>query len=138
MPKWRINTPEPGAFVEGIGMLKPGTEVELPEKHIVRRNRDGKPIRVRVAIKPRASWEPLDDAAKKLFDELREGYDEPKRALFDKKHNFHRNADQHEGEEVIEDLVAAGVEEEVVDEDETVDEAAGGKKPKKSKRAADT
>lgn len=140
MPKWRINTPYPGAYVEGIGILKPGTEIELPEKHIVRRLKDGKPQRVRVWIKPRATWEPVDDAAKVMFEEMRASMKDKERAVFDKKHEFHKNPDQHEGEEVVDDLIEKGVEQEEVDEDETVDEAGGdteGKPSKKKKRASD-
>lgn len=137
MPKWRINTPDPGAYVEGIGILKPGSEHDLPEKHIVRRLRDGKPIRVRVRIKPRASWEPLDDAAKELFADHRADLDEIQRKKFDARHEFHKNPSEHGDEEVIEELVASGAEEEPVDEDETVEKAGGAKKSKKQNRASD-
>lgn len=137
MPKWKINTPMPGAFVEGIGILKPGTEIELPEKHIVRRQRAGKPIRVRVFIKPRATWEPLDDAAKKMFEEMREGLSEEDRKKFDKKHAFHKDPDQHQDEEIIDDLIDQGLEVDEVDEDETVDDPEKTKKQKKPKRASD-
>lgn len=64
MPKYEINAPYPGSYVEGFGLLKPGTVHELPEKIVVT-DFDGSE-RV-VVIEPRCSWIPMDDAAKVLF-----------------------------------------------------------------------
>lgn len=144
MPLYRIHSPAPGAFVEGIGIIPNGAEIDLPEKHIVRRPRGSGVIRVRVAISPRASWEPLDDAAKALFEKHRGNLNDKDKATFDRLHAKHKAgaSSEHEGEEVIEDLVAAGLEEEVVDEDLTIDKKAKPKAEKFSdkptKRASDT
>ena len=50
-PKYRINAQAPGAVIYGIGILPPGTEVELPEK-----------------IEPANSWIPLNEAAVARFE----------------------------------------------------------------------
>lgn len=141
MPLWRINTPAPGAYVEGHGIIPPGTEINLPEKHIVRRVRDGHSIRVRVRIKARASWEPLDDEAKVLFSEYRSSLTDKGKVHFDKLHAGHKGDTPNPDEEVLEDLIAAGKEEEPVDLDETTEPAKS--KPAKAsdkppKRASDT
>lgn len=50
--KYRIHAPEPGSYVEGFGLLKSGTEVDLPKE-----------------LAPHRMWWPLNDAAWKAFEE---------------------------------------------------------------------
>ena len=50
MAKYRINTPAPGSYIEKLGIVEPGTEIELPDDY-----------------EPRNSWLPLDAAALKAF-----------------------------------------------------------------------
>lgn len=64
MPKYEINAPYPGSYIEGFGLLKPGTVIDLPERFVVT-DFDGAE-RV-VVIEPRCCWIPLDDVAKSLF-----------------------------------------------------------------------
>jgi hypothetical protein len=64
MPLYEINSQYPGAYVEGIGVLPPGTVIDLPEKIVIKDAYGGER---EVTILPRCSWIPLDDAAKALF-----------------------------------------------------------------------
>jgi len=77
MPRYLINAQYPGSFVEGIGILAPGTEVDLPERLIVDDAYGGKR---EIVIEPRNSWTPLDDAAKALFAKYRRQPFDPAKA----------------------------------------------------------
>jgi hypothetical protein len=68
MPLYEINSQYPGAYVEGIGVLAPGTVIDLPEKMTIKDSHGGER---EITISPRCSWIPLDEAAKLLFAKYR-------------------------------------------------------------------
>lgn len=71
VPRYLINTPYPGAFVEGIGILRPGTEIDLPEKMTIGNQYHPKADKHgsrEVTIEPRETWWPLNDAAWEMFE----------------------------------------------------------------------
>lgn len=65
MSLFKVNCGYPGAYIEGIGVLKAGEIHDIPEFVVVQRR--GRPKRI--AVTPRLSWIPMDDRSWARFHE---------------------------------------------------------------------